>query len=45
MRESILKTKSYSFAIRIVGLNQFLCSEHREFLLSKQNGNRFERGE
>src|SRR5690606_7149858 len=36
MRESILKTKSYDFAIRIVKLSQFLASEHREFVLSKQ---------
>lgn len=36
MRESILKAKSYEFAIRIVKLSQFLVSEHREFILSKQ---------
>ena len=36
MRESILKTKSYEFAIRIVKLSQFLVTEHREFVLSKQ---------
>ena len=36
MRESILKEKSYAFAIRIVRLNHFLCEEKREFVLSKQ---------
>jgi four helix bundle protein len=36
MRESILKNKSNEFAIRIVRLSQFLISEHREFVLSKQ---------
>ena len=32
----ILRDKSYAFAIRIVKLNQFLCSEKKEFVLSKQ---------
>lgn len=36
MKESILKTKSYKFAIRIVKLYQFLVKEKREFVLSKQ---------
>ncbi len=36
MRESILKTKSYKFAIRIVKLYQFLIKEKKEFVLSKQ---------
>lgn len=36
MRESILKTKSYDFAIRVVRLNQFLVSEYREYVLNKQ---------
>ncbi len=36
MRESILKNKSYSFAIRIVKLSQHLVTEHREFVLSRQ---------
>lgn len=36
MSESILKTKSYLFAIRIVKLYQFLASEKKEFVLSKQ---------
>ena len=36
MKESVLKTKSYSFSIRIVRLCQFLNKEKKEFLLSKQ---------
>ncbi|MBI3289930.1 four helix bundle protein [Candidatus Microgenomates bacterium] len=36
MKESILKTKSYKFAIRIVKLYQFLSGEKKEFVLSKQ---------
>ncbi len=36
MGKSILKDKSYGFAIRIVKLYQFLCSEKKEFVLSKQ---------
>ncbi len=36
MGKSILKEKSYVFAIRIVKLSQFLCEEKREFILSKQ---------
>ena len=36
MGKSILKDKSYGFAIRVVRLYQFLCDEKREFVLSKQ---------
>lgn len=36
MRENILKTKSYSFAIRIVKLSQYLQNDKKEFILSKQ---------
>ena len=36
MAESILKNKSYAFAIRFVKLSQFLQSEKKEFVLSKQ---------
>ena len=36
MGKSILKDKSYLFAIRIVKLSQFLQSEKHEFVLSKQ---------
>jgi four helix bundle protein len=36
MKENLLKTKSYAFAIRIVKLSQFLQTEKKEFVLSKQ---------
>lgn len=36
MGKSILKDKSYAFAIRIVKMSQFLQSEKKEFVLSKQ---------
>ena len=36
MKKSVLKEKSYLFAIRIVKLNQFLCAEKNEYTLSKQ---------
>jgi four helix bundle protein len=36
MSKSILKDKSYAFAIMVVRLSQFLVSEKREFILSKQ---------
>lgn len=36
MSKSILKDKSYAFAIMIVKLSQFLVSEKRELVLSKQ---------
>src|SRR5690242_18971527 len=36
MRENILKTKCYSFAIRIVTLSQYLQNDKKEFILSKQ---------
>jgi four helix bundle protein len=36
MAKSILKDKSYAFAIRTVKLNQYLRDERREFVLSKQ---------
>lgn len=35
-KESILKDKSMVFAKRIVKLYQFLCSEKKEFVMSKQ---------
>lgn len=34
--KSVLKDKSYDFALRIVKLSQFLQSEKKEFILSKQ---------
>lgn len=36
MSKSILKDKSYAFAIRIVKLSQFLQTEKKEYVLSKQ---------
>ncbi|MEI7802426.1 MAG: four helix bundle protein [Bacteroidota bacterium] len=36
MNKSILKEKSYSFALRIVKLYKFLSETNREFVLSKQ---------
>ena len=36
MQESIIETKSFQFAIRIVKLYQYLCEEKREYVLSKQ---------
>ncbi|MBK9215349.1 MAG: four helix bundle protein [Chloracidobacterium sp.] len=35
-RESVLRTKSYAFGVRVVRLSQFLVSEHREYVLSRQ---------
>ena len=36
MKENIVKNKSFAFAIRIVKLYQYLCSEKKEYILSKQ---------
>ena len=36
MRENVVKTKSFAFAVRVVKLYQFLRTEHNEFVLSKQ---------
>lgn len=36
MKENLLRDKSFAFALRIVKLNQYLISEHREYTLSKQ---------
>src|SRR2546427_11775737 len=36
MNQSIVKDKSYSFAVRIVRLYKFLTEEKHEFILSKQ---------
>lgn len=36
MKESILRDKSYKFALRIVKLYKFISTEKREFVLSKQ---------
>ncbi|MET4083789.1 four helix bundle protein [Pedobacter sp. UYP30] len=36
MKENVVKTKSFEFAVRVVRLYRFLCEEKREFVLSKQ---------
>ncbi|MBK9248215.1 MAG: four helix bundle protein [Ignavibacteria bacterium] len=36
MKDNILKTKSFSFSIRIVNCYKFLIQEKKEFVLSKQ---------
>jgi len=36
VRNSILKEKSYKFAVRIVKLSQYLQREKKEYVLSKQ---------
>lgn len=36
MGKSILRDKSYSFAIRVVKLSQYLQAEKKEYVLSKQ---------
>jgi four helix bundle protein len=36
MKDNILRDKSYSFALRIVKTYQFICSEKKEYILSKQ---------
>jgi len=33
---NFLKDKSYAFALRIVNLYKYLCSEQKEFVMSKQ---------
>jgi len=35
-KKNIIKDKSFSFAIRIVNLNNHLCTHKKEFVLSKQ---------
>ena len=36
MRENVVKNKSFTFALRIVKMHQFLCEKKKEFVLSKQ---------
>ena len=36
MKENIIQTKSFAFAIRIVNAYKYLQSEKKEFVLSKQ---------
>lgn len=36
MKENIVKSKGFGFAVRVVKLYKFLCDEKKEFVLSKQ---------
>ena len=36
MKKNVIKEKSFEFALHIVQLNQFLISEKKEYVLSKQ---------
>jgi four helix bundle protein len=36
MSKSILKEKSFNFALRVIKLYKFLCDEKKEFIMSKQ---------
>ena len=36
MKQSILKTKSFLFAVRIVGLSKYVREKHKEFDISRQ---------
>jgi len=36
MKDNVIRTKSFAFALRIVKLYQYLQLEKKEFILSKQ---------
>lgn len=36
MRENVLYDKAFLFAVRVVNLYKYLCSEKKEYVLSKQ---------
>ena len=36
MRENVIHTKSYSFALRVIKLYKYLIAEQKEYVLSKQ---------
>ena len=36
MKKNLIKEKSFDFAVRVVNLYKYLCSEKKEFVLSKQ---------
>lgn len=36
MKENVVKTKSFSFALKVISLYKYLVEEKREFVLSKQ---------
>jgi four helix bundle protein len=37
MKDNVVLRKSFAFAVRIVNLYKFLCTEKKEYVLSKQN--------
>ena len=36
MKDGALQTKSFAFAVRVVNLYRFLCTDKKEYVLSKQ---------
>ena len=36
MKENVVKEKTFTFAVRIVKLNEYLCADKKEYTLSKQ---------
>lgn len=36
MRQNVIKEKSFSFALRVVNMYQFLTNEKKEYVISKQ---------
>jgi len=36
MRDNVLLEKSFKFAVRVVNLYRYLCSDKKEYVLSKQ---------
>ena len=36
MKETVVKNKSFDFALRIIKLYQFLCNDKKEYVMSKQ---------
>ena len=36
MKDNIIKIKSFLFAVQVVRLYQYLCNNHKEYVLSKQ---------
>src|SRR5687768_3130118 len=36
MKESILRDKTFAFALRVIKLYKYLTAEHKEYVLSKQ---------
>ena len=36
MADSVLKDRSYQFALRVVKLSRYLVGEHKEYVLAKQ---------